>query len=246
MAAVFGPIDGRELVLGAALVAAGFHDGRARRPQAAVVARDVLFLHENLALHAGGVRQRVDPVGVGAGHARRRAQRQRRGAPGGHVDGLHAEQVGEERARALEQLVHLDEPLAGDLHRLPDRFRRAGPADRGARADRVDRAAHAELLVVVDRFGHSDLRAPGPVAGKAGFKPAATVGAYAVAQATPLSTIRWNSGVWKLRPLWPSRVTKTRPSPYGRVHPSGKVPAGMNVSSPRHGHVPSSESPERK
>ena len=86
----------------------------------------------------------------GAGHARRGAQRQGRGASGSDVDGLRAQQIGEERARALEQLVHLDVALAGDLHRLPDRLRRARPADRGACANRVDRAPHPELPVVVD------------------------------------------------------------------------------------------------
>ena len=45
-----------------------------------------------------------------------------------------------------------------------------------------------------------------------------------MAQSTPFRTIFWNSGVSKLRPLCPSSVTNTLPSPYVRVHPRGKVP----------------------
>ena len=127
------------------------------QPDAAVadgvlVPETVGLLHDNVALHAGEIRQIANLLSVAAGEHGGRAQRERRRGPGGDHGGFGAHQLRDALAHAIVQLVEHHEVLGGVVDRLHHFRRHQGSRHGRVRPCPVDEGAHAHLAEVVPSF----------------------------------------------------------------------------------------------
>ena len=130
-----------------AVVGAELHQLGSRQLQAAVVPVALPALDQDLVLHAGGVRELLDPVIVVSGHDRSRGQRQRRPRAGGDVGRRNVDDVGDGLPGLLLELYEGYVGDVGLLHSLLDLRNRRGASQHRDAADGVDDGLRSKLLV---------------------------------------------------------------------------------------------------